>query len=165
MASLKRKRDPGARNSFGASSAQRRFATNPINPIRLQPISPGVFNVTTGLEHVQTRGRRGVPSIIDEDENLIDDSGEIVMAVDIKEKGTVGCCFYIAREERLGILSDIQFGGKDFIDMCKFALLKHGLFPADQLTMPVKLEINPTTILTSTRAEEAIMIDVQSSGT
>ena len=30
--------------------------------------------------------------------------------------------------------------------------------------MLVKLELNPTTILTSTRAEEATMVDVQSSG-
>ncbi|KUL91366.1 hypothetical protein ZTR_01674 [Talaromyces verruculosus] len=144
MASLKRKRDPGPRNSFRASSAQRRFATDPVNPIRLRPISLDAFNVTTGLEHAQTGGRRGVPSVIDEDENFVDDSGEIVMAVDIKEKCTVGCCFYIAREERLSILSDVQFGGKDFIDM-------------------LKLEINPTTILTSTRAEEATVSDVQSS--
>lgn len=117
MASLKRKRDPGPRNSFRASSAQRRFATDSVNPILLRPISLDAFNVTTGLEHVQTGGRRGVPSVIDGDEYFVDDSGEIVMAVDIKEKGTVGCCYYIAREERLSILSDVQFGGKDFIDM------------------------------------------------
>lgn len=119
MASLKRKRDLGPRNSFRASSAQRRFATDPVNPIRLRPISPDTFNVTTGLEHVPTHGWFGVPSAINEDENGIDDSGEVVMAVDIKEKGTVGCCFYIAREERLGILGDVQFGEENLIDICK----------------------------------------------
>lgn len=167
MASLKRKRDTGPRNSFRASSAQRRFATDPVNPIRLRPISPDVFNVTTGLEHVQTGGRRGVSAVIDEideDENLMDDSGEVVMAVDIKEKGTVGCCFYIAREEKLSILSDVQFGGKDFIDMRELSLSKYVLLSADRLTISVKLEINPTTILTSTRAEEATIINIQNSG-
>lgn len=119
MASLKRKRDLGSRNSFRASSAQRRFATDPVNTILLRPISPDAFNGTTGLEHVPTQGWRAVPSAIDEDENGVDDLGEVVMAVDIKEKGTVGCCFYISREDRLGILSDVQFGGKTLIDMCK----------------------------------------------
>jgi len=164
MASLKRKRDPGPRNSFRASSAQRRFATDPVNPIRLRPINHGAFDVTTGLEHVRTGGQLDVPSILDEDENLMDDSGEVVMAVDIKEKGTVGCCFYIAREERLSILSDVQFGGKDFINMRELALSRYVLLSADRLTISVKLEINPTTILTSTRAEEATMNDVRSSG-
>jgi DNA mismatch repair protein MSH5 len=117
MASQKRKRDLGPRHSFRASSAQRRFATDPINPIRLQPHSPGPFNITASLEHVQSGRQHDVHSAIDEDENLVDDSGEIVMAVDIKEKGTVGCCFYTAREDRVSILSDVQFGGKDFIDM------------------------------------------------
>nr|ABH09702.1 MSH5-like protein [Talaromyces marneffei] len=141
MALSKRKRDPGPRNSLRASSAQRRFATDPVNPLRLRPLSPDTF-ITSGLEHVQSSRQHGLHPAVDEDENLVDDLGEVVMGIDIKEEGTVGCCFYIAREERLSILSDVQFGGKDFIDT-------------------LKVEINPTTILTSTRAEEATMNDIR----
>lgn len=115
MALSKRKRDPGPRNSLRASSAQRRFATDPVNPLRLRPLSPDTF-ITSGLEHVQSSRQHGLHPAVDEDENLVDDLGEVVMGIDIKEEGTVGCCFYIAREERLSILSDVQFGGKDFID-------------------------------------------------
>lgn len=164
MASSKRKRDIGPRHSFRASSALRRFATDPVNPIRLRPISPDASNITTRLEYVSTDRQRGVSSVIGEDENFADDLGEVVMAVDIKEKGTVGCCFYIAREERLSILSDAQSGGKDLIDMRELAFSKQVLISTDRLVIIVKLEISPTTILTSTRAEEAVMNDIQSSG-
>lgn len=113
---------------------------------------------------MSTDRQRGVSSVIGEDENFADDLGEVVMAVDIKEKGTVGCCFYIAREERLSILSDAQSGGKDLIDMRELAFSKQVLISTDRLVIIVKLEISPTTILTSTRAEEAVMNDIQSSG-
>lgn len=39
------------------------------------------------------------------------------MAVDIKERGTVGCCYYIAEEERLYILEDVEQGGMDVIEI------------------------------------------------
>ena len=128
---VEEKREPGPGNSFRASSAQRRFATDPANPVRLRPLSPDAFAITAGLEHVQNGKQHGVPNVIDEDEDILDDLGEVVMAVDIKEKGTVGCCFYSACEERLSILSDVQFGGKDFIDMREFVMSEHGLFSAD----------------------------------
>ena len=43
----------------------------------------------------------------EEDENL----DLIVMAVDVKDRGTVGCAYYVAREERLFCLDEVQRGG------------------------------------------------------
>jgi hypothetical protein len=53
------------------------------------------------------------------EEGRNDDNGEVIMAVDLKERGTVGCCYYVAQEEQLKILGDIQLGGKDIIDTCQ----------------------------------------------
>jgi DNA mismatch repair protein MSH5 len=48
-----------------------------------------------------------------------DDNVQVIMAVDLKERGTVGCCYYVAQEEQLKILGDIRLGGKDIIDTCQ----------------------------------------------
>jgi hypothetical protein len=47
-----------------------------------------------------------------------DDLNEIVMAVDIRERMT-GCCYYIARQEKLCFMEDMQLGGPEMIDTCK----------------------------------------------
>ncbi len=48
---------------------------------------------------------------------------EVIMAVDIKERGTVGCCYYVAREERLYFMEDVKLGGVDVVEARRFHLL------------------------------------------
>jgi DNA mismatch repair protein MSH5 len=62
---------------------------------------------------------------------------EIVMAIDMKEKGTVGCAYYIAREEKLFLMEDIKLAGLDIVDT-------------------VKLHAQPTVLLISTKSDEAL---------
>ena len=50
---------------------------------------------------------------------------EVVMALDMRERGTVGCCYYVAREEKLYFMEDVKFGGVDVIDTCKKFLHSH----------------------------------------
>jgi DNA mismatch repair protein MSH5 len=61
---------------------------------------------------------------------------EVIMAVDMRS-GTIGCSYYIAREEKLCLMQDIKFGGLDIIDT-------------------LKLHAQPTRILISTRSEEKL---------
>lgn len=51
----------------------------------------------------------------DEAEELLD---HIIMAVDVKETGNVGCAYYIAREERLLCMEDVPRGGAESIERC-----------------------------------------------
>lgn len=53
------------------------------------------------------------------DEDL-DELNEVIMAVDLKDYGTVGCCYYVAREEKLYFMEDIKFGGADVVENCMF---------------------------------------------
>ena len=56
------------------------------------------------------------PSI---DDPLHDDSlNEVVMAVDVRSRGTVGCAYYVAREERLHFMEDVKLGGADIVEAC-----------------------------------------------
>jgi len=56
------------------------------------------------------------------DETLI----EVIMAVDMTPRGTVGCCYYVARDEKLYFMEDIQCGDVDVID-------SRGFFPSRYL--------------------------------
>lgn len=38
------------------------------------------------------------------------------MAVDMTPRGTVGCCYYVAREEKLYFMEDVQIGDADIVD-------------------------------------------------
>lgn len=58
------------------------------------------------------------------------------MAIDMKG-GTIGCCYYIAREEKLCLMQDVKFGGLDIVET-------------------LKLHVQPTRILISTRSEEKL---------
>jgi DNA mismatch repair protein MSH5 len=42
------------------------------------------------------------------------------MAVDLTPRGTVGCCYYVAKDEKLYFMEDIQFGEVDIVDSRKF---------------------------------------------
>jgi DNA mismatch repair protein MSH5 len=60
---------------------------------------------------------------------------EIIMAIDIKKGGTLGCAYYVAREETLFLMQDIASGDLEIVDT-------------------LKLHVQPTIIVISTRADE-----------
>lgn len=66
-----------------------------------------------------------------------DSLNEIIMAIEMKDRGTLGCAYYIAREERLYMMEDVPLAGLDLVDT-------------------LKVHIQPTTLLISTTAEEAL---------
>lgn len=67
----------------------------------------------------QIQGNRGQQDQDDENEELC----HVVMAIDMKEAATVGCCYYIADEQKLYLLEDITSGGLEAIEACKFCLM------------------------------------------
>ena len=44
---------------------------------------------------------------------------EIIMAVDVKGRGNVGCSYYVAREEKLYFMEDVKLGGLEVVDVCE----------------------------------------------
>ena len=57
--------------------------------------------------------------VLDRENN--DSLNEIIMAVDLRDRGTVGCCYYIAREEKLYLMEDIKSGGIEVVDTCQLS--------------------------------------------
>jgi DNA mismatch repair protein MSH5 len=72
------------------------------------------------------------------DDLHVDDTlNEVVMAVDMTPRGTVGCCYYVARDEKLFFMEDIQFGHVDVVDT-------------------LRVFINPTVVLLSTKVDDTV---------
>ncbi|RMY41467.1 hypothetical protein D0866_00587 [Hortaea werneckii] len=69
----------------------------------------------------------------------LDSLDEVVMAVNLTERGTVGCAYYAARTEKLYFMEDIKFGS------------------ADVVASLVKLFVDPTVILVSTKCTEDVL--------
>lgn len=63
---------------------------------------------------------------------------EVIVALDMKQNGDLGCAYYIAVEEVLYLLEDVAMAGVELIE----TLLLH---------------TQPTTILLSSRAPEALV--------
>ncbi|KAG9186743.1 hypothetical protein G6011_09851 [Alternaria panax] len=63
---------------------------------------------------------------------------EVIMAVDLTLRGTVGCCYYVARDEKLYFMEDIQCGDVDVIDS-------------------LRTFIEPTVILVSTKVDDKVI--------
>lgn len=62
---------------------------------------------------------------------------EIVLAIDMRERGTLGCAYYVAREEKLFLMADIKLAGLDVVDT-------------------LKLHASPTVVLISTKSDEQL---------
>ncbi|KAI7476960.1 hypothetical protein KC364_g5395 [Hortaea werneckii] len=63
---------------------------------------------------------------------------EVVMAVNLTERGTVGCAYYAARTEKLYFMEDVKFGSADVV-------------------ASLKLFVDPTVILVSTKCPEDVL--------
>ena len=50
---------------------------------------------------------------VEEDESL----AERIMAVDMRNRGNIGCCYYVAQREALYLLEDIRGAGLETIDL------------------------------------------------
>lgn len=62
------------------------------------------------------------PEVGEDDANIqereeSDSLDQIIMAIDLRDKGNVGCCYYVAREEILYLIEDVTYGGLEVIDM------------------------------------------------
>ncbi|KAG8626256.1 hypothetical protein KVT40_005201 [Elsinoe batatas] len=85
------------------------------------------------------------PRGLRDDQDLDDDSlQEIVMAINVKERGSVGCAYYVARDEKLYCMEDVKQGGPEIVDA-------------------LKSFVSPTSIIVPFNLDESVLdlIDIQ----
>ena len=95
---------PPPTNHAFPQPAQKRIS---IPPSTRTGTPSSVFNSTCDTE------TEAQASVREDDDAL----NEVIMAVNIKDRNTVGCAYYVAREEKLCLSQDIKMGGLDVIEM------------------------------------------------
>jgi DNA mismatch repair protein MSH5 len=83
-----------------------------------------------------------------------DNQDEIVMAVDMRGRSTIGCVYYVSRDEILYFMEDSKLGDASIIDSCQASSRKND---SERLILSlVKLHIEPTVILVPTKIDDEI---------
>lgn len=59
------------------------------------------------------------PYPVSDNDEVNEDLEQVIMAVDRQQKGTIGCAYYVAREEKLYCLQDVTDGTLDAIETCE----------------------------------------------
>ena len=67
----------------------------------------------------------------------IDSINETVMAIDMRDRGTIGCAYYVAREAKLYLMEDVKMASVDLVDT-------------------LKIHASPTVILINSRSDEKL---------
>lgn len=51
-----------------------------------------------------------------QDSEIDNSLDQVIMAVDMRDKDNIGCCYYVAKEEKLYMMDDIKYSGIDIVD-------------------------------------------------
>jgi DNA mismatch repair protein MSH5 len=79
--------------------------------------------IHTSSTHAPSEALQGSDIIAAGDAN--DDTlNEIIMAVDMTQRRTIGCCYYVARDEKLYFMEDIQLGDVNVVDAREWDLVR-----------------------------------------
>jgi len=101
-------------------SGSSRHTPGPVRSLPSSGRSVSTANSTSGRPGAQIREGPFLQSALIETPSEVeredDTLTEIIMAVDFLPRGTVGCCYYVARDEKLFLMEDIQHGNVDIID-------------------------------------------------
>ncbi|KAJ5987399.1 hypothetical protein N7451_011764 [Penicillium sp. IBT 35674x] len=120
MSSLKRKRSPAAlrlplitpRTTKSRLAFEARTTSAP-SPFQRSAIHPS----SSAAKQLRTPFRTETQHEADYSESSIDDDlGHVIVAIDIKDYGTVGCAYYSAEHEKMYLLGDSRSGGMETID-------------------------------------------------
>jgi hypothetical protein len=128
-------RSNGATSRNSPFRAQRQPSVTPSTASRLT--NPGPFNNSRQPSSAPSAVYRQPPASVTPsqprdnfDGNVRDESlDEIVMAVDMKPRGTVGCAYYVAAQEKLYFMEDIELGGPDVIEARKSSICSQSCSP------------------------------------
>ncbi|WEW55811.1 hypothetical protein PRK78_001244 [Emydomyces testavorans] len=132
-------RKPAQATLWDRGASDLRSYWHHASPTPLQSRNSSVNQSTSATPHrampeIESNETDSIP-----EENRDDDLCQVVMAIDIRERGTVGCAYYVAEQMKLYILEDITSGGTDVVET-------------------LKLDVEPTVVILSTRADRDIQI-------
>ena len=114
-------RTSSSRRTAGLATSTQRFTSTCTAPrsgrAHLRP-NRGQSLDSTAVSATPDAASHAVDLADGDDDTL----NEIIMSVDLSPRGTVGCCYYVAREEKLYFMEDVQFGDVEVIEARKYVV-------------------------------------------
>ncbi|KAL4790251.1 DNA mismatch repair protein Msh5 [Aspergillus venezuelensis] len=93
-------------------------------------------------------------------------SDQIIAAIDIKDAGTVGCCYYSAQEKKLYLMGDIRQSNDEIIDTCMLHILPSFHLLNELCTrpyLPYQLDVRPSQEFNPSNAKNKLVaLDISS---
>ncbi|KAL4958995.1 MutS family protein MSH5 [Aspergillus stella-maris] len=133
--------DRASRRQPSAYRFQASESGHPNASFSTQRSPPSSFFPSNGSRHASRAREIRSSSVVEQARNVgliepsaDDEFDQIIAAIDIKDAGTVGCCYYSAQEKKLYLMGDIRQSNDEIIDT-------------------LVLQIKPTILLTSTRVD------------
>ena len=116
----KTSRDSGSSRSSRTSVTSRRSEVRAVSTASSAPSRRRRDDTRGPTEQVDSRitspSVREDGTTTEHGNNDDDTLSEVVMAIDMTPRGTVGCCYYVSREEKLYFMEDIQIGDVNIVD-------------------------------------------------
>lgn len=66
-----------------------------------------------------TTGTNAVPGVAREEYPDVELLSEVIMAVNLTDRGAIGCAYYVAQTETLYFMEDVQMGDTEMVDSCQ----------------------------------------------
>lgn len=100
------------RTSTNASSSNStRYRTGNVASSSSLPRGDNSHRATTDADD----SRAQADAELNED---LESLNEVIMAVDMRGRGDIGCAYYVARDETLYFMEDVKAGGAEIVDGC-----------------------------------------------
>lgn len=106
-------------SSLAASLDRRNASRTPSE--RHPPSRSNDYNTPSNARH---DARDGIASDIDDLDH------ETILALDVKERGALGCAYYSASTDTLFVMEDLASGGMELLESCMFVIAS--MVAADQ---------------------------------
>lgn len=97
--------------------SHRRSSNRPSTTASARPVSVATTR-TFGGDFASRTGAstEALPDELPDAETL----SEAIMAVDLTDRGNIGCAYYVARTETLYFMEDVRLGDAEMVDACEF---------------------------------------------
>jgi DNA mismatch repair protein MSH5 len=96
-------------------------ATTPVPSLRRRPREDAAVDVASRDRAVNPSitGDQSTSDHEQEEDSDVDALDEVILAVDMRDRNTVGCAYYVAKDEKLHFMEDVKCGDVETIEARK----------------------------------------------
>lgn len=117
QSNLRISRTPASRRSSGSSSRAQSCRTTSRDASQRPALSATAR--TCPADERSTAAAEDLSEAPQDEYSDVEMLSEVIMAVTLTDRGAIGCAYYVARNETLYFMEDVQMGDASMVDSCK----------------------------------------------